>query len=315
MAYATRIWMFVSSLEFQAGLCLYVTAAVKAASHIGTAYVAAAAEVCSRFIGTCRELSPPPSPSLPLSFFASWGFPEWNIQDHPFLSLVCPWTIVRSWEHLPFSPLPFSPSLFLSFSLSSLHPLPWVSLDAFVLPFWCVPGRLCRSWEHLCFLLSFPLFSSSPSPLFPRARRVYKQTRLLQQVFLMRFGCHRFVPVSAPTDVFSFFSFMSFCLHVSSSSSFLSLARTIVRTLVYTHTRTRTLLTTRFRWPRFVTMRFGSSVVPLHLVLLHRGNDTHTCVCLVLFIFICPFCAHMCLASFPGRMEATHASLQGGVCV
>ena len=39
--------------------CLYVTAAVKAASHFGTAYVAAAAEVCSRFIGTCRELSPP----------------------------------------------------------------------------------------------------------------------------------------------------------------------------------------------------------------------------------------------------------------
>ena len=38
------------------------------------------------------------------------------------------------------------------------------------------------------------------------------------------------------------------------------------------HTRTRTLLTTRFRWPRFVTMRFGSSVVPLHLVLLHRQH-------------------------------------------
>ena len=33
-----------------------MTAAVKAASHIGTAYVAAAAEVCSRFIGTCRDL-------------------------------------------------------------------------------------------------------------------------------------------------------------------------------------------------------------------------------------------------------------------
>ena len=29
--------MFVSSLEFQVGLCLYVTAAVKAASHFGRA--------------------------------------------------------------------------------------------------------------------------------------------------------------------------------------------------------------------------------------------------------------------------------------
>ena len=139
---------------------------------------------------------------------------------------------------------------------------------------------MCRSWEHLCFLLSFSLFSSSPSPLFPRARRVYKQTRLLQKVFLMRFGLSSVCPRSfgspfiGPHRPFCFFSFMSFCLHVSSSSSFLSFARTIVRTLVCTHTRTRTLLTTRFRKPRFVTMRFGSSVVPLHLVLLHRQPHT-----------------------------------------
>ena len=96
----------------------------------------------------------------------------------------------------------------------------------------------------------------------------------------MRFGLSSVCPRSfgfpfmCPHRRFSFFSFMSFCLHVSSSSSFLSLARTIVRTLVGTHTRTRTLLTTRFRWPRFVTMRFGSSVVPLHLVLLHRQPRT-----------------------------------------
>ena len=142
---------------------------------LGKPYVVAATEVCSRFFGTCRELSPvpPPPPSLPLSFFAFWGFPEWNTQDLPSLSLVCPWTIVRSWEHLPFSPLPLSPSLFLSFSLSSLYPLPWVSLDAFVIagnPFplflWCVPGRVCRSWEHLLplsFLLFLSLFSPYPS--------------------------------------------------------------------------------------------------------------------------------------------------------
>ena len=117
----------------------------------------------------------------------------------------------------------------------------------------------------------------------------------------MRFGLssacpHSFgSPFIGPTDVFP--SFPS-CLSVF----------TIVRTLVCTHTRTRILLTT------FVTMRFGSSVVPLHLVLLHRQPRT-LFVGLVLFIFICPFCVHMCLASFPGRMETTHASLRGGVCV
>ena len=136
----------------------------------------------------------------------------------------------------------------------------------------------------------------------------------------MRFGLSSVCPLSfgspfiGPRRRLSFFSFMSFCLHVSSSSSFLSLARTFARTLVCTHTRARILLTTRFRWPRFVTMRFGSSVVRLHLVLLHRRPHT-LFVCLVSFMFICLFCARVCLASFPSRMEATHASLRGGVCV
>ena len=142
-----------------------------------------------RFIGTCGELSPPSPPSLPLSLFAFWGFPECNTQDLPFLSLVCPWTIVRSWEHLPFSPLPFSPSLFLSFSSFLSSPS---SLG--------VPGCFRHSWEPFLFgvsldacvvagstFVSFFLSLSSlfllPLPLFPRARRVYKQTRLLQQVF------------------------------------------------------------------------------------------------------------------------------------
>ena len=139
----------------------------------GKPYVVVATKACSRFYGTCWSLSFPPSPpSLPLSFFAFWGFPECNTQDHPSLSWVCPWTIVRSWEHLPFSPLPLSPSLFLSFSFPSSF---WVSLDAFVIagnpfPFllWCVPGRLCRSWEHLpplSFLLFLFLFSPYPSLL------------------------------------------------------------------------------------------------------------------------------------------------------
>ena len=133
MAYATRIGMFVSSLEFQVGSRLYVTAAVRGGRPRARRTWSQRPKFVQGSLEPVASLVPTPSPSLHLSFFASWGFHEWNIQDHPFLSLVCPWTIVRSWEHLPFSPLPFSPSLFLSFSLSSLHPLPWVSLDAFVI--------------------------------------------------------------------------------------------------------------------------------------------------------------------------------------
>ena len=83
--------------------------------------------------------------------------------------------------------------------------------------FWCVLGRLCHSWEHL--LPSLPLSLFLPSPLFPRARRVYKQTRLLQQVFLMRFGlssvCPRSfgVPFIGPHRHLLFPSFLS-CLSV-----------------------------------------------------------------------------------------------------
>ena len=134
----------------------------------------------------------------------------------------------------------------------------------------------------------------------------------------MRFGLSSVCPLSfgspfiGPRRRLPFFSFMSFCLHVSSSASFLSLARTIVRTLVCTHTCTRTLLTTVQVaqvcqvWFIGCPSSLGSS----------SSATTHTFfVCLVSFIFICLFCARMCLASFPGRMEATHASLRGGVCV
>ena len=108
---------------------------------------------------------------------------------------------------------------------------------------------------------------------------------------------------------------MSFCLHVSSSSSFLSLARTIVRTLVCTHTRTRTLLTSRFRWPRFVTMRFGSSVVPLHLVLLQRQPHTHTPLSVSSFSFSSvPFACTCALSRFRAGWRP-HMPRFGEACV
>ena len=107
---------------------------------------------------------------------------------------------------------------------------------------------------------------------------------------------------------------MSFCLHVSSSSSFLSLACTFVRTLVCTHTRTRTLLTVRFRWPRFVTMRFGSSVVPLHLVPFHR--QPHTPLSVLSFSFSSVPFACTCAYLLSGQ-DGGHTCLPSGrrVCV
>ena len=136
----------------------------------------------------------------------------------------------------------------------------------------------------------------------------------------MRFGLSSVCPLSfgspfiRPHRLFSFFPFMSFCLHVSSSSSFLSLARTIVRTLVCTHTRTRTLLTARFRWPRFVTMRFGSSVVPLHLVPFHR--QPHTPLSVLSFSFSSVSFACTCAYLLSGQ-DGGHTCLPSGrrVCV
>ena len=187
---------------------------------------------------------------------------------------MCPWTLARSWEHLStcfsfllfpfflfsFFPslsfflsffLSFSLSLFLSFSLSLSRSLslslflflffPFLlawSLDAFVIA--GSPSSLSRSWEHHSLLL----FSSFLSPLLSRARHAYKQTRLLQS-FSMRFGLSSVCLLSlgslfiGPTDVFSFFPFMSFCFHVSSSSSFFSLACAFARPLACTHTCAR----------------------------------------------------------------------------
>ena len=69
-----------------------------------------------------------------------------------------------------------------------------------------------------------------------------------------------------------FHVFLSSCLFILILSFSCAYYRPDLSLRTYTHAYS--ILTTRFRWPRFVTMRFGSSVVPLHLVLLHRQPHT-----------------------------------------
>ena len=100
----------------------------------GKPYVVAATEACSRFIGTCGELSPLlplPSPFLSL---LSGVFLNVILRISPFLLWCVPGRLfVAGKTFLSLFSLSLSLSLFLSFSFSSLHPLPWASLDAFVI--------------------------------------------------------------------------------------------------------------------------------------------------------------------------------------
>ena len=138
MATAVRPMIYVSFLEFQAGSCLYVTAAVKGGSLRASRtwsqrpkLVQGSLEPVGALVSQLILLLSPCS-----SFSA------------PRSSLVCPWTLVRSWEHL---------SLSLSLSLSlALSPF----LDG------CVLGHLSGSWEHLRLppLCSSLLPASPPTP-------------------------------------------------------------------------------------------------------------------------------------------------------
>ena len=92
------------------------------------------------FVGTCRELSHPSSPHPFSSHFVCGVFLNVTLRFTPF-SLVCPWTLVRSWEHLSSSfSFPLSLSLSLSLSLFS-HSFPFPSSCLGVL------GCFRHSWE------------------------------------------------------------------------------------------------------------------------------------------------------------------------
>ena len=178
---------------------------------------------------------------------------------------------------------------------------------------------MCRSWEHLCFLLSFPLFSSSPCPLFPRARRVYKQTRLLQQVFLMRFGLSSvwplviWFPFHRPPQTF-FSSFLS-CLSVFMSlhpHPFFSCAHYRPDLSLYTYTHAYST----YSEVQVAQVRFNEVWLigcPFSLGSFSSAT-THTFVCLVLLIFICPFCVRMCLPPFRAGWRS-HMPPFGEACV
>ena len=94
----------------------------------GMPYVAT--EAGSRFTATCRELSPPSSPFPPPFFLCFLGFSWitplflWRVPGRLF--------VAGNTCHFPFLSSPF---LFLSLSFFPLFtfPLPWVSLDAFVI--------------------------------------------------------------------------------------------------------------------------------------------------------------------------------------
>ena len=102
---------------------------------LGKPYVVAATEVCSRFIGTCCELSPPASPSLPFLSLLFGAFLNGRLRITPFFLWCVPGRLFVAGNTclFLFSPLPFSPSLFLSFSLSSppsfLLGCPWMLLS------------------------------------------------------------------------------------------------------------------------------------------------------------------------------------------
>ena len=162
-----------SCQSFQVGSCLYVTAAVKGGSLRASRTWSQQPKLVQGSLEPVASLVPPPSPSLPFLSLLFGVFLNGRLRIAPFFLWCVPGRLFVAGNTclFLFSPLPFSPSLFLSFFLSFLSTFlpPWVSLDAFVIAenpspllLWCVLGRMRRSWEHLPFF-SF-LFLVSPYP-------------------------------------------------------------------------------------------------------------------------------------------------------
>ena len=124
------------------------------------------------------------------------------------------------------------------------------------------------------------------------------------------------VPLSsAPTDGFPplfFHVFLPSCLFILILS--FSCAHYRPDLSLYTYTHAYYTYTARFRWPRFVTMRFGSLVVPLHLVPFH--GQPHTPLSVLSFSFSSVPFACTCAYLLSGQ-DGGHTCLPSGrrVCV
>ena len=262
--------------------------------------------------------SPFPPPFLSL---LSGVFLNVILRISPFFLWCVPGRLfVAGNTFLSFPFLSLSLSFLLSFlsSPSSLG-VPGCSVIAGSPSFWCVPGRMCCSWEHLCLLLPFPLFSSPPCPLFPCAWRVYKQTRLLQQVFLMRFGLSSVCPCSFGSPFIGphrrffhlfFHVFLSSCLFILILSFSCAHFRPDLSLYTYTHAyfTYNEVQVAQVRYNEVWLIGCPSSLGSF------SSATTHTFVCLVLLIFICPFCVHMCLPPFRAGWRS-HVPPFGEACV
>ena len=135
----------------------------------------------------------------------------------------------------------------------------------------------------------------------------------------MRFGLSSVCPLSFGSPFirphrpfFSFFPFMSFCLHVSSSSSSFSCAHYRPDLSLYTYTHAYStyneVQVAQVRYNEVWLIGCPSSLGSF------SSATTHTFVCLVLLIFICPFCVHMCLPPFRAGWRS-HMPPFGEACV
>ena len=130
----------------------------------------------------------------------------------------------------------------------------------------------------------------------------------------MRFGLSSVCPFhlvplsSAPTDTFFLLSFhvlLSSCLFILILS--FSFAHYCLDLSLYTYTHAYSTYSkvqvAQVRYNEVWLIGCPSSLGSF------SSATTHTFVCLVLFIFICPFCVHMCLPPFRAGWRS-HASLR-----
>ena len=158
------------------------------------------------------------------------------------------------------------------------------------------------------FFLSLS-FLPPPAPSFLARGVLYKQTRLLQQVFLMRFGLSSVCPRRRFFPLF-FHVFLSSCLFILILSFSCAHFRPDLSLYTYTHAyfTYSEVQVAQVRYNEVWLIGCPSSLGSF------SSATTHTFVCLVLLLFICPFCVHMCLPPFRAGWRS-HMPPFGEACV